>query len=431
MDVAGWSYSDGSVTTATASNPNACMNVLQLGGNGKTSGGSSITLTKGTLVANYVWLGTYGGGVGDSTKTIEYTFTLDGAELVASKQAFIGYSPGINNTMVSTKQVTNFYMKSGTWTSNGTTIIGHGYSNLKKLQGDCSNTGIVTISGGVANFNGGLTIGYDANELVDAQTGEVVGDGTISQGILNIVASKATISAKTLTANAGQSTINFTAGEFGLNADGTVKSAVSTINVTDTATIDGAISVDMSNYFSNGATYVTGDLTQTLISAATLNCTTVNTATVTPGWNLGTVGNNLVLTFDELQFAFADVSSGSGFALGNLGTEGWVTLTGDASETVDLSMAYSGVENVEDFVTWLQESIGDGVTVSGSDDVITFENLVLDEYGKGYLNFDLSAYTGGNVSFIDGSNHVPEPATWAMLVIGLTVASFFRKRKGR
>ncbi|MDO4629874.1 MAG: PEP-CTERM sorting domain-containing protein [Planctomycetia bacterium] len=270
---------------------------------------------------------------------------------------------------------------------------------------------------GTANIYGGV---LEVNELAIAREGWY-------NGTLNINGSKAIINTNTLTA-ATNGNLNFIAGEF--NADGNM---FSTITVRNTANILGAFSVSMSNSAYNGVTYLTGDLTQTLISAT-------NTLTYTPkseictlldGWTLelNESDNKLVLTFDESQFAFADVTSGSGFALGNLGTEGWVTLNGKKDATVDLSMAYSGVEDVEDFVMWLQESIGNDVTVRGSEDVITFENLVLDGEGKGYLNFGLSAYTDGNVSFVDGSNHVPEPASWALLILGATALVFTRRKR--
>ncbi|MDO4628721.1 MAG: PEP-CTERM sorting domain-containing protein [Planctomycetia bacterium] len=335
-------------------------------------------------------------------------------------------------------------LKNGGTINVGTIVVGHAGSG----------TAMFEMTGGKLNATG-FTLGtwHSDGKPIATISGGVLDITSLTSGdrgfTLNIIGNGSTWAVDRMTLKGSLQTkstnLQFTAGEFGVT-NGAANTAFSTINVSGNVqlltstlreqTVPLVIGVDMSNYFYDGAAYVTGDLTQTLVSAGgelTITDTTFSNVEnkITDGWKLEKSENEkqLVLTFDESQFAFADVSSGSGFALGNLGTEGWVTLTGDASETVDLSMAYSGVENVEDFVTWLQESMGDDVTVRGSEDVITFENLVLDEYGKGYLNFGLSAYTGGNVAFVDGSNHVPEPATWAMLVIGVGALGLGRLKR--
>ncbi|MDO4629083.1 MAG: hypothetical protein Q4C70_07865, partial [Planctomycetia bacterium] len=311
------------------------------------------------------------------------------------------------------------------------------------------NSGSLTISGGMLDV-GSILVGDGAAANLDISgNAKVFSSGNFQvgkngTGTVNIAGSGATIETVTLNTKSGKSNLNFT-GDFGIIENGTLKPVFSTIkvgsNTTDAdgnsvwvggvANISGNLSVTMTDYFSHGATYVKGSLDQTLISAGTLeidentlkNATITIDNNITTNWNLEQIGHDLILTFDESQFAFADVTSGTGYALGNLGTEGWVTLNGKAGETVDLSIVYSGDGEVEDFVTWLQESMSEtqgDVTVKSDGTFVTFEGLNLDEYGKGYLNFDLSAY-GGNVSFVDGSNHVPEPATWAMLVIGVGV----------
>ncbi len=302
--------------------------------------------------------------------------------------------------------------------------------------GSTGNTDIatVTISSGEVDIKGALTVGkghyYDVGGF----------------GTLTIDGSGATINTSTFTV-VGQDDYSGNSASSQSPAKGTLKftadgGGFSTINATSTATIKGDISVDMTNFLpESGVMYVTGSPTQTLISAETLDYSPLNaTTTATDGWNLEQIGNDLVLTLDESQFAvsYADATSGMGYGLGNLGTEGWVTLNGSENqENASLSLVYDGdlgEGGMDGFLKYLAESLPEdsGITVTDNGPFITFANLDLDQYGKGSLYYDLEGFNtkyGASMSFIDASNHIPEPSTWTLLILGATALVFMRRKR--
>ncbi|MDO4629573.1 MAG: PEP-CTERM sorting domain-containing protein [Planctomycetia bacterium] len=389
---------------------------------------ATVNLTGGTLYgpnADFI--------IGESNATAR--FTVDGG-------TYTDENKGSANFVIRSTTATNengekvgslIELKSGTLTTKWFSM-GQGGS----ADGTCT----FNMTGGTLNVgDGNFRVGHQYNGTANVSGGtlniqKLYIAGERAGGTLNIIGADSQWNVTMMeTKETGK--LNFIAGKFGVNPDGTAKAAVSTINVSGEAWIGttalkgSAINIDMSDYFYDGAAYVTGDLTQTLISAGTLSNYNPEAITVSEGWNLEQNGNLVVLTFDETQFALADVTSGSGIASGNLGTESWVTLTGNANDTVSLSMMYTGDGDVEDFVFWLQESMDEtqsGVNVKLNGDTIAFENLVLDENGVGYLNFGLDAYNalnGTNMSF----KNVPEPSTWGLMLVGLGVGFFFRKRK--
>ncbi|MDO4629090.1 MAG: PEP-CTERM sorting domain-containing protein [Planctomycetia bacterium] len=308
-------------------------------------------------------------------------------------------------------------------------------------QGDVAN-GVCTfnMTGGTLNVGGkgegNFRVGHQDDGTANISGGQLnivrtimVGTGAGGDGILNVIGSGSKWQAASIDVLSGSS-LNFIAGKLGVNADGTAIDAVSTINVSGNALLNGAFSINMSDYNYDGVMYVKGDVNQTMINAGSLTWNP-NSITVSDGWILDTTGTSAVLTLDETKIAFADVTSGSAFASGTLGSEGWVKLTGNANDTVTLSMIYGGEGDAEDFVAWLQESLSESqkdVTISSTFDTISFGNLKLDENGLGYLNYDLSAFnlqSGANMSF----SNVPEPSTWGLMLVGLGVGFFFRKRK--
>ncbi|MDO4629487.1 MAG: PEP-CTERM sorting domain-containing protein [Planctomycetia bacterium] len=312
---------------------------------------NSIVLNSGWIYAEQFWL---------SGSDTESTFNMTGGTLDISKLFQIGRD--------SSKPIVNV--------SGGTLKIDT--LQLQHWNGVDDNRG-----GGTLNI-----IGNKSDWTV----------GTLSEGIsgkLNFIAGHVN----------EDGSVEFSASD-SLDENGNVLPAFSTINVSGTATLKGTLSVDMpANYFYGDVVYLTGDLTQTLIS--TTGGLIINDATLkvtgTDGWKLdASDGKNLVLTPDNMN--------------------GWVELN-----MTEFTMDYkNGLGTAETFVDWLNTSgeIQGNVTVTAMNaDTIKFSNYVLADSNVGHLYLDYSAYNSYH------HEAFPEPATWAMLVIGVGVLVLGRRKR--
>ncbi len=426
---------------------------LSEGTGGAGTGISALNISGGSLaISGQSWIGNGANAYGVVNLTGGTLYGPNADFIIGHNNATARFTVDGGTYTDEDKGGANFVIRSTTTTNENGEMVGSlielksGTMTTKWFSmgqgGLADGTCTFNMTGGTLNVGGGdFRVGHDHKGTANISGGTLNVQklkiaGAQNGGTLNVIGSDSQWNVTTMEA-IQTGNLNFIAGKLGVNQDGTAKAAVSTINVSGEAWIGttalkgSAININMSDYFYDGVAYVTGDLTQTLISAGTLSNYNPEAITVSEGWNLEQNGNLVVLTFDKTQFALADVTSGSGIASGNLGTESWVTLNGNANDTVSLSMMYTGDGDIEDFVFWLQESMNEtqsGVNVKLNGDTIAFENLILDENGVGYLNFSLDAYNslnGTNMSF----KNVPEPSTWGLMIVGLGMGFFFRKRK--
>lgn len=225
--------------------------------------------------------------------------------------------------------------------------------------------------------------------------------------------------------------VNFTSERLEINADGTASSPVSNIQARGNVTVDSQIHVDTTDFYYDGAAFMSALPTADLFTAAgTLNW---NPASVTEdgAWELEKDEKSIRLVLDESQLASTATINGSLLGAGKLGESGWLLVSGTPETEVDLIMMLSGEGSVDELVLWLTDQMAEansGIGVTAGDGSVTFTDITLNTDGLAYMNYDLTAFNLAAGSTFAFANGVPEPGTWLLLVTGMGLLLWRRKR---
>lgn len=379
-----------------------------LGGN---SGNNTLTISAGTLNgpgADFLIGDRRGSTRGTMTVKGTGTYSQTGGNFIVTA----GKNAGDTNTV--------YLQDKGTmilpWLSLG--------QNWEAHQG----TAAVDVSGGTLSITNNFRIGFNDRAEATISGGSITVKDSIllddaqKGSVLNINGSNAIINTKNLNFHS-TGTANFTAGALTFT-DGKPSAPLSTIAATGTATVASNLNIDMTNYqFNTGIAFLDATTMNLVTSGAlTYNPASVN---VTGPWLLNQNGNNLELKLDESKIGLIDLSK-DGIATGALGEFGWLRIVGNG----DTAKVYVGDgQDMAQLVNWAEEHfIGDSnVTVGAEGSYLTFGNLNLGSDNLGYMSWNLADYNrlyGTNAAF----QNVPEPTSWALLLLGGMIFLFRRRR---
>lgn len=341
--------------------------VIDANSNGET--GTLVELKSGTIKTPWFSLGQ--NGFGDNPHN---TFNMSGGSLEVTKDLRLGY-----------KYYSDVNISGGSISvSEGTARLAHDGSNA------------ATEAGATLNILGSAST-WDLNKLEWESSGKV----------------------------------NFTAQALELNADGTMKAPVSTISVKNSAIVDSAISVDTSDFYYDGAVFLSAVPETTLFSASSLTWNP-NALTVEGQWTLEKKDNSIILALDESAIGKADFSGDVAQVSGILGENSWIVLSGAPKSDVDLILDVTGNGDIEQLADWLNlqmDDLNSNVAVEATDSLqIAFTNIALNEDGLAFMNYDLSAFNLANGASFEFKNNVPEPGTWILLATGMGLLFLKRKR---
>ncbi len=277
----------------------------------------------------------------------------------------------------------------------------------------------INISGGEILVNGTARLAHDRS-----------GNAAAAGATLNITGSDTVWNVNDLEwESTGK--VNFTSERLEMNADGSASSPVSNIKARGNVTVDSQIYVDTTDFYYDGAAFMSALPTADLFTAAgTLNW---NPASLTSDgvWNVEQNGNTIRLVLDESQLGTTAMFSEGLIGAGSLGESGWLQLSGTPEEDVDLTMMLSGEGDVDELVLWLTEQMAEanrGIGVTAGDASVTFTDIPLNTDGIAYMNYDLAAFNLAAGSTFAFANGVPEPGTWLLLVTGMGLLLWRRKR---
>ncbi|MBQ4144425.1 MAG: PEP-CTERM sorting domain-containing protein [Thermoguttaceae bacterium] len=305
---------------------------------------------------------------------------------------------------------------------------------------DPRNTFIMT--GGRLEVANDLRLGFGYYSDINISGGEIIVNGTArlahnwagtateAGAALNITGSDTVWNVNDLEWESSGK-VNFTSERLEMNADGTASSPVSNIQARGNVTVDSQIHVDTTGFYYDGAAFMSALPTADLFTAAgTLNW---NPASVTEdgAWELEKDEKSIRLVLDESQLASTATINGSLLGAGKLGESGWVLLSGTPETEVDLIMMLSGEGSVDELVLWLTDQMADansGIGVTAGDASVTFTDIPLNIDGLAYMNYDLTAFNLAAGSTFAFANGVPEPGTWLLLVTGMGLLLWRRKR---
>ncbi len=300
------------------------------------------------------------------------------------------------------------FAKGGDSTGNMIVTGGKVTFNNKKSSGETRTVfgndggkGAFTLSGGEVTVNNKLDMGW--------------GSGTAS---LNIIGSNVTLTADSMNVNA-KSSANFKADENGF----------STVNVNGTATISGTVTAGLAS--ASGLT----SLSSTLLTANKLSGTPVYTND--SFWTVATDGNSIVATLkDDYNkvgtLKITDPVSTLDFDATQLGWVGFQNA--NSSEKYALRLQFSGSDSLDDWnlLTDYYAELFDDSVADDENQTVTLFGLSLDN-DSAFL-WDLVSYNATapyaltSITSLD-SNAVPEPATWAMMIIGVGVLVLGRRKR--
>ncbi len=305
---------------------------------------------------------------------------------------------------------------------------------------DPRNTFIMT--GGRLEVANDLRLGFGYYSDINISGGEIIVNGTArlahnwagtateAGAALNITGSDTVWNVNDLEWESSGK-VNFTSERLEMNADGTASSPVSNIQARGNVTVDSQIHVDTTDFYYDGAAFMSALPTADLFTAAgTLNW---NPASVTEdgAWELEKDEKSIRLVLDESQLASTATINGSLLGAGKLGESGWLLVSGTPETEVDLIMMLSGEGSVDELVLWLTDQMADansGIGVTAGDASVTFTDIPLNIDGLAYMNYDLTAFNLAAGSTFAFANGVPEPGTWLLLVTGMGLLLWRRKR---
>ena len=331
------------------------------------------------------------------------------------------------------------------WTIDGSTKIG------AKFTEENGNTGTV-----FANHTGAVTLNADATfevtgDRILTQSGAVLGTGGLTKtGDGTLVLSQApeytgatTVSEGTLTLSNGGTLYNLSGGSLDDNGQITGAAALNasgqelTLNNNETSKFIGSITADTITKAGNGTLQFCTDADHKVVadsltvSAGELDfkgyfegsIEVHDEAVFSPGNSVGSVDidGDFKLTgklLMEVDGTGADILTCDTFTMDG----GKVVLNWQNDEipffsTLDIIIAESMTEDLSDVYNNLVENIDFSTSP-------TVEQL----YNDGYIKVSL---VGDNkiVRLSIDRNAVPEPSTWAMLVLGIVGLMYWRKRK--
>lgn len=380
-------YGDGSVGTLTIRGGTlyGCGADFCVGGSGTAFG--TMTVNGGTFnqhgTGNFVILpgsgnGTTGNVLNLSSGTIDSLWFSLSQELIGSP-----------DTAVSTFNMTGGTVKAG---------------NHMRLG--LNRKGNANISGGTLQITGEIQLDASGKGSVLSITGP---DSVWNVGGLNFY---------------GTGLVNLTAGSFTPNRDGTPKAALPTINVSGTANVSSAVSIDMTNYVCESAALF-DSTTQTILKAGTLNWSPAS-VTVSDGWKLTTTGTTADLALDESKIAFVDLN-GTGTAYGKLGESGWMKISGTAGEDYSLKILYGGTEKGDELAVWLDSALGSSASVANTGEFLKISGT-LGADGVDWLYWNLDDFNLQNQTSATFSN-LPEPSSIVLMILGILGFIGFNRKK--
>lgn len=423
---------------------------LQLDSNGSltTSGGdfviqSDTAGTKGTFILNGGTL-TIGTGrnisrAGSNAAAGDVQFLFNSGK-VASGTATMGSANGTLDISLSSGSSHTFEIgASGTMTQNSTARFVDQTSNggftktgagTLLLKGSNTYTGTADIQQGTLSLSGGTLGGSTA--------GVNVNGGTLELGGTTQVVGTATFTSGT-TQNGTLNATSFS------GQSGTVN-AVLAGNGTFTKTTSGTLTLSAANTYTGVTTISAG----TVILSSTGSIANSSAIDLATGGKLDvsavtgfTVANAQTLKGSGTVTGALTMASGSILAIGNspgtitfdnnltlgAGSTSNFEINGLTAGLYDLAQGGAGSQTV-DFGGTLNLLFQSGFNTSGTVKIFDFEN-----YANSFTTVNTSGLASGYTATFDSLTGVvtvvPEPATWALLAGGLTVAMVFRRRSNR
>ncbi|MDO4627906.1 MAG: PEP-CTERM sorting domain-containing protein [Planctomycetia bacterium] len=273
----------------------------------------------------------------------------------------------------------------------------------RTVFGNDGGKGAFTLSGGEVTVNNKLDMGW--------------GSGTAS---LNIVGSNVVLTADSMNVN-NKSSANFKADENGF----------STVNVTGTATISGNVTAGL------GEASAIMTTSSTLLSANSLTVSDTNLVSNSL-WNITKDGNSIVATLkDDNKIGIVNLANSISTLDFDATPLGWVGFqNANSSEKYALQLQFSGSDSLDDWnlLTDYYAELFDQYDSSENEETKTFTLFGLSLDDDSAFLWDLASYDATMPYALTGitsldSNAVPEPATWAMLVIGVGVLVLGRRKR--
>ncbi|MBQ2821259.1 MAG: PEP-CTERM sorting domain-containing protein, partial [Thermoguttaceae bacterium] len=298
------------------------------------------------------------------------------------------------------------------------------------------------MTGGRLEVANDLRLGYGYYSDVNISGGEIIVNGTArlahtgsntataAGAALNILGSDTVWNVNDLEWESSGK-VNFTSERLEMNADGTASSPVSNIQARGNVTVDSQIHVDTTDFYYDGAAFMSALPTADLFTVAgTLNW---NPASVTTdgAWNLEKDEKSIRLVLDESAMGSANLFGDMPQVSGTLGESSWLLLNGKPNSDVDLLLDISGDGDLTELAEWLNAQMSDansGITVEANESSLLFNNIELNDEGFAFMNYDFSTFNLANGSNFGISANVPEPGTWLLLVTGMGLL-FWRKKR--
>lgn len=259
----------------------------------------------------------------------------------------------------------------------------------------------------------------------------------VQAGTMKFVGVDATVNVANTLKTAEGSKLNFVSN-FSQNDDGTLTPDFSKVNVTNTATIEGTVTAGLADA-SMIASLASLSGTGTLLTAGSLS---VEETQLTDNaiFNLSKDGNSIVATFNTEGKSDTLQINGSITTL-TVGSDdsqlGWIDFANaNENETYELQLEFvdsSQTGNWDDLVTYYKDLFSDYETSSNAENqTFTLFGLSLDE-NSAFLwdltnNNATSLYSLASITTLN-NNEIPEPATWALLILGAAALVFTRRKR--
>lgn len=317
------------------------------------------------------------------------------------------------------------------WFSMGQNVIGTNAACTLNMTG-----GTLKISEGSTdgNFRIGHTNNTGAKAIVNLSGGSVIVGGATQLDYsnkgsqLNVIGPKVTFSGNTADLTS-TGFLNYSVGKL-TNADWAAGNLLSALNFSGSATVVSTVNIDMTV---DGIVDLSNVSDQTIFTAGTLNWSPA-VVNITDGWELTQVDSRIFVSLVENELPASNVAMGLASIVGN-GTETGLTLiSGTAGDKFSVGMQIGGdisVETMSLLAQWMADQ--SGLTVSASENVLLLDGLTLDESGEYLANFGIvgfNAANGTNLTIGAYRNpNVPEPSTWALLLLGVAGVVWLQRRR--